>query len=237
MPQDMRPVVTTLRLLAIGTTCAVVTLAGCFKLARPTPPLEEYVLGGALPAMRAAPARSTGAVTLGLRRLDLAPYLATTAIIVRRGSSISSSGFRRWGESPAAGIMRAVSGYLSTAPGVAAVDIAPWPVAAPHDYLVQLHIDRLEGVVTGDSSATTGEAYLLASWEVIRSADGALLARGRTERRDRGWTVGDYRGLVSRIELGLSGLAGDLTACIARLSPRLPAIGASEGGPIVECAK
>ncbi|MBI3567064.1 MAG: membrane integrity-associated transporter subunit PqiC [Gemmatimonadetes bacterium] len=193
-------------------------VAGCFTLARPTPPLEEYVLGAVPPAAVAAPARESGAVTVGLRRIDLAPYLATTAIVVRRGSRIVTSGFRRWGEEPGAGILRAVASSLGTAPSIAAVDAAPWPVGAPHDYLIQLHVSHLEGVASEDAMATEGEVQLSASWEIIRSPDGALVARGETARREKGWKVGDYAGLVTRVDSGLAGLASDLAACLSRIT-------------------
>lgn len=199
------------------TGCALLATAGCFKLARPTPPLEEYVLGAGTSTVTAASARNVGGVTIGLRRLDLAPYLATTAIVVRRGSRVVTSGFRRWAEEPSAGIMRAVAVSLGSAPAVRAVDVAPWSVRTAHDYLVQLHIDRLEGVAAEDSSATEGEVHVMASWEIIRGLDGVLVARGETDRREAGWKVGDYAGLVARVDKGLTGLASDLTSCIARL--------------------
>jgi uncharacterized lipoprotein YmbA len=214
--QMMRPVARLLRLLGAG---FLFSLAGCFTLARPTPPLEEYVLGNTPGAAAASPAREAGAMAIGLRRLDLAPYLAMPAIVVRRGSRIVASDFRRWGEEPSAGVMRAVAASLATAPAILSVDVAPWPVQARHDYLIQLHVSSLEGVAPEDSTSTQGAAHVMASWEIIRSQDGALVARGATDRRETGWKVGDYRGLVDRIERGLTGLAGDLTACLVRLGP------------------
>jgi hypothetical protein len=222
----------TLRLLGI---CALSAVAGCFTLARPTPPLEEYVLGEGQRAVAAAPARDAGGVTIGLRRLDLAPYLATTAIVVRRGSRIVTSGFRRWAEEPSAGIMRAVAVSLGAAPAILAVDVAPWPVQAQHDYLVQLHVSHLEGVAAEDSTATQGEVHVMASWEIIRSQDGTLVARGETDRREAGWKVGDYSGLVTRVDKGLTGLASDLAACLARVASPTPAPDAAARGPVVVC--
>lgn len=214
MTHTTGPRAKTLRLLGIG---ALISVAGCFSLGRPTPPMEEYILGGGAKAEAAARARDAGGVTLGLRRLDLAPYLATTAIVVRRGSRIETSGFRRWGEDPSAGIMRAVAVSLRAAPAVLAVDIAPWQVRAVHDYLVQLHITHLEGVAAETPATTTGEVHVMASWEIIRAQDGTLVARGETDRREAGWTVGDYLGLVQRIDNGLIGLASDVAACLGRL--------------------
>jgi hypothetical protein len=220
MTRTTAPTAATIRLIGIG---ALLSVAGCFSLARPTPPLEEYVLGSGARAEAAARSRDTGAVTVGLRRLDLAPYLATTAIVVRRGSRIETSGFRRWAEEPSAGIMRAVAVSLRASPAILAVDIAPWQVRAPHDYLVQLHITRLEGVAPEDVTTAAGTVHVMASWEIIRAQDGTLVARGETDRREAGWQVGDYHGLVQRIDNGLSGLASDVAACLVRLGPPTPA--------------
>ena len=210
---------TTLRLAGL---CALLTLAGCFSLARPTPPSEEYVLGQGATAAARAPVRDTGGVTIGLRRLDLAPYLSTTAIVVRRGSRIVTSGFRRWGEEPSAGIMRAVAVALRTAPTIQAVDVAPWQVRAQHDYLIQLHISHLEGEAA-DLVATDGAVHVAASWEIVRPIDGVLVARGESDRTENGWKVGDYAGLVTRVDKALTGLANDLAACLGRLaSPMAP---------------
>ena len=221
-----------LRLFGIGALC---TVAGCFTLGRPTPPIEEYVLGEGPRAVAAAPTRDPGGVTIGLRRLDLAPYLSTTAIVVRRGSLIVTSGFRRWGEEPSAGIMRAVAISLGAAPTILAVDVAPWPVRAQHDYLIQLHVSHLEGVAAEDLTATEGEVHVMASWEIIRAQNGTLVARGETDRREPGWKVGDYRGLVTRVDKGLAGLASDLAACLVRVASATPAPDAVAGGRLVVC--
>jgi ABC-type transport auxiliary lipoprotein component len=229
---NTRRMARTLRLLGI---CALLTEAGCFSLARPTPPLEEYVLGAGPRPVAALPARDSGGLTIGLRRLDLAPYLSTTAIVVRRGSKIVTSGFRRWGEEPSAGIMRAVAVSLGAAPTILAVDVAPWPVQAQHDYLVQLHVSHLEGVAAEDLTATEGEIHVMASWEIIRSQDGTLVARGETDRRETGWKVGDYLGLVTRVDKGLTELASDLATCLVRIASATPAPDAAAGGRLVVC--
>jgi hypothetical protein len=131
--------------------------------------------------------------------------------------------------------MRAVAVALAAAPAILAVDVAPWPVQAPHDFLVQLHVSHLEGVAAEDSTATTGEVHVVASWEIIRAQDGALVARGETDRREPGWRVGDYRGLVRGVDQSLAGLAGDLAACLVRLGPATPAPDASAAGRLVVC--
>jgi len=220
------------RLIGAG---SLVLCAGCFKLARPTPPLEEYVLGARAHVATIASAGAMGGLTIGLRRLDLAPYLATPAIVVRQGSRVISSNFRRWAEEPSAGIMRAVASSLLAAPSIQAVDVAPWSVRTRHDYLIQLHISQLEGVMSDDVSATDGEVRVMASWEIVRPATGALIARGETDRTATGWKVGDYADLVTRVHEGLAGLAGDMVACLARLDSVSPAPADTTATPVVMC--
>lgn len=205
----------TLRLVGAA---AMLTLTACFKLARPTPPLEEYVLGASAKPVAPVAVRDTGGVTVGLRRLDIAPYLATPAIIIRQGSRIVTSGFRRWAEEPGAGVMRGLASSLRDAPAIRAVDVAPWSVRTPHDYLVQLHLSRLEGAAE-DSSARRGDVHVTASWEIIRGHDGILMARGATDHRETGWLVNDYSDLVTKLDKGLAGLATELASCLVRVRP------------------
>lgn len=203
--------------VAIALTLA---LGGCFKLARTSPPVERYVVGGAVLTSLSAANDST-ALSIGLRRLDLAPYLATLAIVVRRANNqIVTTGFHRWAESPTTGLNRAVSGYLTSAPGIRSVDVAPWPIRAEHDYLVQIHVTRFEGVEAQRAGA--GEAHLLSRWEIIRPQDGALMARGITDFRARDWNIDDYAGLVSRLDNALLQLSQDVLSCLKRLGPAQP---------------
>lgn len=208
---------------ALPIVIAVLATTGCFKLARTSPQVERYVLGGARMAWADSTRSDSAGISLGLRRLELAPYLSTLAIVVRRADNeIVTSGFHRWAEGPGAGLNRAVSGYLAAAPGIHTVDVAPWPIQSAHDYVVQLHVARLEGVAPSDRRATRGAAHLVARWEILRPSDGAVLARGSTDHRAPEWIVGDYAGLVARLDEGLVVLTKELLACLAQLGRAAP---------------
>ncbi len=189
---------------------ALLLPVACFKLSRESPRLQRFVLSGAAP-----PTTSAGAaITLGLRRIDVAAYLAVPAIVVRRGESeVVVSEFHRWGESLSDGINRVVAANLTGVPPVGAVDVAPWPVGARHHYIVQLHIARFEGVA--DSAATQGGIHLVATWDIRSPRDGAVLIRGTTNDRRGAWRVGDYAGLVNALDAALVRLAGDITHCLS----------------------
>jgi uncharacterized lipoprotein YmbA len=197
---------------------AALVLTGCFRLSRQSPPIRQYVLGGSAPpapvaASAAAPARDGRAV--GLRRLELASYLAAPAIVVRHGASrIERSEFHRWGERVEEGINRVVAMHLAAAAPVARVDVAPWPARARHDFIVQLRVTRFEGVI--DSAATTGQVHVTAGWDIVRPLTGAVLLRGSTEERGASWRAGDYAGLVAGLDAALARVARDVAACLAR---------------------
>lgn len=221
----MRPTRRTLRLLA---PLGLALLGGCFSLARETTPLEQYVLGGVQGgeggdggAGIVAPPDAAG-LAVGVRRLDLAAYLATPGIVVRHGPrQIVRSEFHRWAEELGEGINRALAGYLRERGGFRRIDVAPWAPAAGHDYLVQVRVLRFEGVVPGGpaTAGRQGEAHVLATWEVVRPGDGAIVARGTTDFREAGWTVGDHAALVTLLDRGVYRLASDVAGGIAALAP------------------
>ena len=230
-------------------------LAGCFKLSRETPPVQYFVLGGRTAASgdggtlavapNAVPPSSSSAATdgassmpnakrlaVGLRRLDLASYLAVPAIVMRRDANqITVSEFQRWGEELGDGINRVVAARLARTPPVSSVDVAPWEIRAPHDFLVQLHVTRFEGEAA--PGATEGRSHLAADWDIVRPLDGRVLVRGRTEGTSAPWRVGDYAALVRGLDAALTTVAHDIGGCLARFpnDSTPPAACGSVGSP------
>jgi uncharacterized protein len=197
---------------------ALAALPGCFSLGRDSPPMEEYVIDGARTTDALVPIPGLDGVAVGIRRLDLAPYLATPAIVVRRGErEIMTSDYHRWAEDPAHGINRAVARHLAASGSFRTVDVAPWPVRSRYDYLIQLHVTRFEGVVAEDALATVGAAHVRAAWEIIRQHDETVLVRGESEHREDGWTVGDFADLVALLDQGLVLVSREMAAAMAGL--------------------
>lgn len=193
-------------------------LPGCFSLGREEPPQQHYVLGGSLLPETGASAERLAGLAIGLRQLQLAEYLESPLLVVRQGPHrIRYSEFHRWGEDLGGGANRAVAGYLAAKAPFEGIDVVPWPPQARHDYLIQIHLLRFEGLVPEDLAATEGEAYLLATWEIISQQEAAVLVRGTTDYRASGWTVGDYASLVTLLDAGLHELSDDLIAALESL--------------------
>ena len=195
-------------------------LTGCFSLGRNPPIQRQYVLGGSpVPAAATSPGTLTDK-SVGVRRLQLAPYLATPFILVRRGSNqITSSEFHRWAEDLDAGIPRALGGYLRALAPFRSVAVAPWPLQEKFDYLIQLRVLHFEGVAPEEPATVGGEVQVLAAWEIIDPRDGAVLARGTTDYRQPGWRVDDFAGLVKLLDTGLSEAARELVASLEGITP------------------
>jgi uncharacterized lipoprotein YmbA len=195
---------TTAALVCFG----VLASSGCFALARSSPPIRYYVLGAT------APAPTAGALTVGLRRADVAAYLGNPGIVVRRGENeVAASEFHRWSEPLDEAINRVVAVRLAAQPPVRAVDVAPWSPRARHNLVVQLHVIRFEGV--SDAAGASGRVHLDAGWDIVYPLDGRVLIRGHTVAREGTWTVGDYNALVGALDATLATLASDIGGCLA----------------------
>lgn len=194
---------------------ALMAFASCVTLARTSPAVQHYVLSGTRTPLAEATADSNG-LNIGMRRVDLAPYLGTPSIVVRRGvHAIETSAFHRWGEDLGEGINHTVAAHLANRTPVRHVHIAPWAARTQHDYLVQLHVTRFEGVA--DSAATMASVHVTAAWDLIRPLDGALLVRGTTDYRGGRVAIGDYEAMVAELNVALQRVASDLRGCLEQL--------------------
>jgi uncharacterized lipoprotein YmbA len=196
----------------------MLALGGC-SLGRGAPAPQHFVLGGEAAAERAPPSRpALGGMSVGVRRLQLASYLGSPFIVVRRGDrEMTLSEFNRWGEPLAAGIGRALAGYLKAGAPFGAVDVAPWPARTEHVYLIELNVLRFEGVAPTDPLATAGEVHVLTEWQILRPGDHGVVTRGTSDFRQIGWVVDDYGGLVEMLNTGLRALSADLMTSLETL--------------------
>jgi uncharacterized lipoprotein YmbA len=198
---------------------ALLGLSGCFSLGREEPTRRHYVLGGDRVRDAAPELGGLHDLTVGVRRLRLSSYLEPPLLAVRHGANrVTYAEFHRWSEPLDGGINRAVAASLSSRATLGSIDVAPWSTGAAHDFLIQLHVQRFEGLAPDDPAATEGEVYMLAAWEIIRPRDGAILARGTTDHRRGGWRVGDHAGMVKSLDVGVEALATDLLASLASLA-------------------
>ena len=139
--------------------------AGCNLIPSPTPDSTRYyVLAG--PALGAAGVQPvTGVLRLGLRNVEVAPYLKKGSLVVRTGENeVRFPDEARWGDPLEREILSSLRGQLLAAPAVGRVFVQPFPFDEPRDYDVSVRVIRCEGVdPAGGGKASVSFAAMLAS--------------------------------------------------------------------------
>ncbi|MFB6273184.1 MAG: membrane integrity-associated transporter subunit PqiC [Salinibacter sp.] len=203
------------------------SVTGCVRLLEPrqsdatyyllTPPKNEF----------SSPTDATG-LAVGLRQPRMASYLTATRIVTRRGPhTIRFSEFHRWAEDLSRGINRTVALALAERSGIQRVETVPWSKGATFDYVVQLQVLAFEGrappadpKADENAPAPKGHSQMTVQWTILRPEADTVLARGHTQEQMKGWRVGDYAALASRLERSLDSLATDVGARLDVLARR-----------------
>ena len=180
-------------------------LTGCSGLfpAPQTDPTRYYVLTGPV-AAAAAP----GELRVGIRRVELAAYLKSPDLIVRRGANeLVLQDFARWGEPIDAGVSRLLHASLTAAGGVGRVYLQPFPLDQERDCDVAVTILRCEG-------GTDRLAQFAATIEITRPTDGKLLARRSFAAPDAAWDGRDFGQLAALLSDDVAALGGEIAAAL-----------------------
>jgi len=193
-------------LLAVG-----LGLAGCSII--PAPPLDPtryYVLTG--PGLQDEGVRQfNGSLRIGLKSVDLAPYLRKPMIAVRRDANeLVYDDYIRWAEPLEDGITRNVQARLLASPLVGRVFIQPFPYDQQRDFDIALNIIRCEGVKEGRAVARFAAAV-----EITTAGENArVVARKVFTAPDASWDGRDFAALAGALSTGVAALCDDLIATL-----------------------
>ena len=192
---------------------------------------DEDAASQGLLAEPASPSqRSESAVepVIGIRKVRLANYLRTPTITTRFGAhEVRFAEFHRWGEDLGEAVGRTVAQSLAQQSGIRRVDRVPWPDGTAHDVIVEMRVLRFEGEAPplpadpDEEPTGPGAARVVVAWELVEPGTEDVLVSGRTDHREAEWTIGDFAGLVQRLDASLDVVARDLAAQIRVLGPSL----------------
>lgn len=184
--------------LLLISVCAL-ALSGCNILPAPQADNTRYfVLESA-----AGPAAESGAVRLGLRRVEVPAYLKSKAIVSRAGNNeLRYADTARWAEPLEAGIARVLRDQLGAR---AAVSTYPFPAQVERDFDVVVSVLAAEGRDDG--------VHFTASFEIARAADSAVVVRRTFSAPVTAWR-GDYAQLAAQLSVAAAGLAGEIVATL-----------------------
>jgi uncharacterized lipoprotein YmbA len=189
---------------------AVIGLAGCQIIPEAAPdPTRFYVLTG--PSLQQATRAQLGPLSLGLKAVNLAPYLRGRSMLVRAGEhEITYNDYARWAEPLDQGISRILQGRLLVAPAVGRVYAHPFPFDQTRDFDVAVTVVRCEGVREGGSIVARFAALI----EVTRVSDGSIVKRQVFAAPDVPWNGQDYAALAAALSTSVERLASEVIASL-----------------------
>jgi uncharacterized lipoprotein YmbA len=196
--------------------CLLVTilgLSGCSLVPAPkSDPTRYYVLTGS--ASETTDERAaTGALVLGLKRVEIAPYLNGKDMVVREGGNeITYQAFARWAEPLTTSINRALVGSLAQSDKVARVYAQPFPFDVARDFDVSVRVQRCEG-----ERKQGGEtiASFSAMVEVTEAKEGgAVVLRKMFVAPEGVWNGRDFGQLARALNDAVQALGADVTGSL-----------------------
>lgn len=197
-----------------GLAAAALFVAGCNLIPPPTPdPTRYYVLTG--PTLRAAGTQPVaGTLRLGLRNVELAPYLKKGSLVVRTGENeVRFPAEARWGDPLEMEILSLLRGQLLGAPTVGRVFVQPFPFDEPRDYDVSVRVIRCEGVESAGGGKAT--VRFAATVEITTSGvAGEIVARRPFVAPEVAWDGKDYGRLAAELSNAVAALSREVVATL-----------------------
>lgn len=186
-------------------------LAGCNLIPPPqADPTHYYVLNGPSLTDTGAPG---GKLRLGLRPLEVAPYLRKGAIVVRLGGNeLLYKDEARWGEPLEAGISRTLRAQLLTQPSVARVYTPPYPIDQDRDYDIAVTILRCEGA-TDNAGRSTVKFSAQVEITSVKNP-GLVVARRIFNAPDAAWDGHNYSALADSLSADIAALSTEVASSL-----------------------
>lgn len=192
--------------LALSLTALL--LSGCSSILpeAQSDPTRYYVLTA--PALVTPAAAET---VLGLRNVEVAAYLRSRSVIVRKGENeVEFREFARWGEALDAGIARTLRESLMASGEVAQVAVVPFALDVERDYDLAVRVLACEGEAAGG-------VRFRATWELWSTGAGAeVTQRGDYTARSLTWDGRNEASLAAALSQAVAGLGAEIATVVGR---------------------
>ncbi len=199
---------------ALGLGVSLALLGGCNIIPPPSADLTRYYVL-TIPALRAAATTpKTGALRVGLRNVDLAPYLRKGLLVVRTGENeVTFPSDARWAEPLEQEIVRSLRAGLTAAPTVGRVHLQPFPLDGERDFDVSVQVFHCEGAsAPGSKSATVKFSALI---EISTGGmNPQLVARKLFVAPESAWDGRDFAQLVGQLSSAVAALSQEVVAIL-----------------------
>ena len=198
-------------LLSVG--LGLLMQAGCSFLPEPkADPTRYYVLTG--PAVDEPGARPVaGAFVVGMKSVQVAPYLTGKAMIVRNATNeIAYQEFARWAEPLDVGVGRMVAARLVASDKIKRLYSQPFPFDAERDYDVRVEVLRCEGEHKADGKTVASLACLVEVTEA--KTGGAVVLRKVFTAPEAAWDGKDFSRLAQLLSDAVGAVGAEVIAAL-----------------------
>ncbi|HTZ19608.1 MAG TPA: PqiC family protein [Opitutaceae bacterium] len=196
----------------LSSAVCLLLVAGCNVIPPPQADSTRYY-ALASPALDNQVARPTsGTLRLGLKPVDVAPYLKKDLIVLRRGENeLVYNEYARWAEPLEASIARALRTCLLADAKTGRVYAAPFPFDQERDFDLAIGIVRCEGVQAGGNTV----ARFVATLEITSAGTNpAVVVRKTITLPDVAWDGRDYAALVRALSDDVAALGQEIAAAL-----------------------
>ncbi|EIQ01867.1 hypothetical protein OpiT1DRAFT_00443 [Opitutaceae bacterium TAV1] len=187
-------------------------VAGCSIVPKAPPdPTRYYVL--AVPEqLPASLSGKPGALTVGLKHVQIAPYLDNREIVLRIGPNETVyQPYARWAEPLGASIQQQVALRFLRSGKISRLFPEPFPFDTPRAVDVSIHVTRCEGLRKPDGKMVASFAAVI---ETSDPATGALLSRQGFTAPETPWDGRDQAALVQALSESVAKVADALLATL-----------------------
>jgi uncharacterized protein len=194
------------------TAIFVLAITGCSVLPEAQVDLTRYYVMTGSGLMEQQLSAHDGALNIGLKMTQVAPYLDKGTVVVRAGTKeLIFNDYARWAEPLSEGITRVIRGRLLASPSVDRVFGYPYPFEQHRDCDVSITVIRCEGVREAGRTLVRFSGLL----EVTTVGDNSeVVARRIFTAPDREWDGRDYATLVQMLSESVISLADEVVAAL-----------------------
>ena len=210
----MNATLTSFRFRLLSSAVCLLLAAGCNVIPPPQADSTRYY-ALASPALDQPVARPTsGTLRLGLKPVDVAPYLKKDLLVLRRGENeLVYNEYARWAEPLEASIARAVRTRLLADAKTGRVFAAPFPFDQERDFDIAIGIVRCEGVQSTGGGGTA--ARFVATLEITSAgATSEVVVRKTITMPDVVWDGRDYAALARALSDDVAALGQEIAAAL-----------------------
>lgn len=193
--------------------CLCLLTACTIPLPTAQPDLTRYYLLTSTPA---APAPGAEAPLkrwiVGIRAVDIAPYLNTKSFAVRsHGNQIAFLDSTRWGEPLDLGIARVLAENLQSQTNVLRVSTQPFRADEQRDFEILVRVTACEGTVDGG-------VRFMAHWRILApmAATAGTVAEGTYSPASLRWDGHDYGQLAAQLSEAVGGLSREIAGALPK---------------------